>query len=210
MIKDLRKDYNRFRLLRADLYDSPFEMFESWFTQAINSGVEEANICMLSTADKNFKVSSRLILLKGFDKNGFVFYTNYNSIKGKALSENPNAALVFWWPQLERQVRIEGLAEKTTAEESDEYFNSRPYESRLAAIISQQSSIVENDNILTEDFEALSKELCTDMLKRPPHWGGYIIKPERIEFWQGRPGRLHDRFEYLKNDNDWIINRLAP
>lgn len=210
MIKDLRKDYQRYRLLRSDLSDCPFEMFESWFNQALSAAVDEPNICVLSTADKQLKVSSRLVLLKGFDKNGFVFYTNYNSNKGKALAENPYASMVFWWPQLERQVRIEGISIKTSDQDSEEYFNSRPYESRLTAIVSPQSSIIENDNILSEDFEALKTQICPDMLIKPKHWGGYIVQPERIEFWQGRPGRLHDRFEYIKSDKIWIINRLAP
>ena len=164
----------------------------------------------LATSSKDGKPSARIVLLKGFDERGFVFFTNYESNKGKALDENPNAALIFFWKEIERQVRIEGVIEKISAAESDEYFFSRPEGSRIGAWASPQSKIIKNRNILEENVQRFSNEF-KNSIPRPPHWGGYRVMPELIEFWQGRSNRLHDRIQYTKTGSgSWKVDRLAP
>jgi pyridoxamine 5'-phosphate oxidase len=208
-IADIRKDYKLQTLLEADMATDPFMQFGKWWEEAINSSIDEVNAMTLATADKNNMPSARIVLLKGYDKNGFVFFTNYQSHKGEQLLQNPNACLVFFWKELERQIRITGKVEKISSEESDAYFTSRPAGSRIGAWASPQSSVIANRTVIEEKTKALEQQFG-DNIPRPPHWGGYIVKPIQIEFWQGRASRLHDRMQYTLQKGSWVIERLAP
>ena len=210
-IADIRKNYSQKKLSETKANPDPLKQFAKWWKQAIKSKIEEVNAMTLATASPDGMPSARLVLLKDFGKKGFTFFTNYNSFKGQQLSENPKACLVFFWKELERQVRITGLVEKISDEASDEYFHSRPVDSQLGAIASPQSHVIESREWLDEKFKQIKKETGNSNLQRPANWGGYIVKPVIIEFWQGRPGRLHDRLQYtLQENGDWKMERLAP
>jgi pyridoxamine 5'-phosphate oxidase len=209
-IADIRKDYKQHSLNEADVAADPFEQFGRWWNDAIAAEVEEVNAMTLATASKDGIPSARIVLLKGYDEQGFVFFTNYESTKGKELMANPNAALVFFWRELERQVRIEGRVEKVSSEESDEYFHSRPEGSRIGAWSSPQSAIITNRTIIETNVTQYSKRFEGHEIPRPEHWGGYRVIPNKFEFWQGRSSRLHDRFQYKKDREQWLRNRLAP
>lgn len=210
-IADIRKDYKLRSLLEKDVDTNAIGQFDKWWQEAIHSEIDEVNAMTLATASADGIPAARIVLLKGFDERGFVFFTNYDSFKGLQLAENPRACLVFFWKELERQVRITGLVEKVSAEESDIYFNSRPEGSRIGAWASPQSQVIENREWLEEREKTLVKDFTGKPLSRPAHWGGYRVKPINIEFWQGRPSRLHDRLQYsLQGDNTWKIERLAP
>jgi len=189
----------------------PIRFFQRWFSEAMNSGSRLPDAATLATATKDGKPSARMVLLKQVDERGFVFYTNYNSSKARELDENPRAALVCYWVQLDRQVRIEGSVEKISPEESDRYFASRPRESQIGALASPQSEVIESREMLERRFHEFEELYLHREVERPSHWGGYRIKPERIEFWSNRPGRLHDRIAYDRQpDDSWTIKRLAP
>ena len=210
-IANLRKDYSSESLLETDVEQDPIDQFGKWWTQAMNSQILEVNAMTLATASSDGMPSARIVLLKGFKKNGFVFYTNYESYKAMQLEENPKACLVFFWKELERQVRITGLVKKVAAAESDEYFYSRPKGSQVGAWASPQSQVIPGRQWLDEKYLSLSKTFESTELKRPEHWGGYIVQPVIVEFWQGRPSRLHDRIQYtLQENGSWKIERLAP
>ena len=190
---------------------NPIDFFRRWFNEAIASGSRLPDAMNLATATKDGKPSARMVLLKGVENDGFVFYTNYNSQKARELDENPRAALVLYWTQLDRQVRVEGRVERTSAAESDEYFQTRPRESQLGALASPQSEVIESRDVLEESFRKLDEQYRDQPVARPAHWGGYRLKPELIEFWQNREGRLHDRILYDRQaDGSWTIKRLAP
>jgi pyridoxamine 5'-phosphate oxidase len=209
-IADIRRDYSLHSLNESDVASSPIQQFTKWFDEALASEILEVNAMTLATSSKDGKPSARIVLLKGFDERGFVFFTNYESKKGKALNENPHTALVFFWKEIERQVRVEGVIEKISAAESDEYFFSRPEGSRISAWASPQSKIIESRNILEENVQRFLNEF-KNSIPRPPHWGGYRVMPELIEFWQGRSNRLHDRIQYTKTGSgSWKVDRLAP
>jgi pyridoxamine 5'-phosphate oxidase len=198
-------------LLESDLDPDPFAQFARWFDEAKAAVKVLPESMMLATATRDGEVSVRAVLLKEFDERGFVFYTNYNSRKSAQMHDNPRAALAFWWPELERQIRIEGAVVRTTEEESDAYFATRPRGSQLGAWASEQSKVIAGRGDLDARFEELSKCYREGAIPRPPHWGGYRVIPILFEFWQGRPDRLHDRFCYrLREAKDWIIERLSP
>jgi len=210
-IADIRKDYMLQSLLEKDVEANAMRQFDKWWQEAINSDITEVNAMTLATASADGVPSARIVLLKGYDEKGFVFYTNYDSFKGKQMDENPRACLVFFWKELERQIRITGLVEKVSDAESDAYFGSRPQASQIGALVSPQSQVIESRTWLEEREKAYAKDLSNIQLIRPSHWGGYRVKPICIEFWQGRPSRLHDRIQYtLKEDATWMIERLAP
>ena len=210
-IADIRKEYKLRTLSEKDVHPNPFKQFDKWWQEALHSYVEEVNAMTLATASAEGMPDGRVVLLKGFDENGFTFFTNYNSAKGRQLLENPRACLVFFWAALERQVRLSGLVSLAAAAVSDEYFNSRPEGSRIGAWASPQSEVIESREWLEKNEEKLKIDLKGDTLRRPPHWGGYVVKPTRMEFWQGRPSRLHDRILYtLGGNGKWSIERLAP
>lgn len=210
-IASLRLEYSRQTLLEEDVARDPFQQFGTWWRQAVETAIVEPNAMTLATASADGMPAARIVLLKDFDDSGFVFFTNYNSYKGLHLQENPKACLVFFWKELERQVRITGLADKLTSDENDEYFSSRPLGSRIGAIASPQSQVIEGRNWLDEQYAQQQKLLSDAQIKRPPHWGGYKVKPVIIEFWQGRPNRMHDRLQYsLQEGASWKIERLAP
>jgi pyridoxamine 5'-phosphate oxidase len=210
-IADIRKEYKMQTLDEADVQPDAIKQFHRWWNEALMSEIEEVNAMTLATATAAGKPSARIVLLKGYDDSGFVFFTNYLSNKGMELAENPFASLVFFWKELERQVRIEGPVEKTTPNESDLYFHSRPAESRIGAWASPQSKVISSRGVIEENVTELQKSFAGKEIDRPPHWGGYIVKPMLIEFWQGRPGRLHDRLQYtMQADGSWKIERLAP
>ena len=197
--------------MEKDVEANAIRQFDKWWQEAIHSEIDEVNAMTLATASADGIPAARIVLLKGYDERGFVFFTNYDSFKGLQLAENPRACLVFFWKELERQVRITGLVEKVSDEESDTYFNSRPEGSRIGAWASPQSQVIESREWLEEREKTLVKDFTGKPLNRPAHWGGYRVKPINIEFWQGRPSRLHDRIQYaLQGDNSWIIERLAP
>lgn len=210
-IANLRLEYSRQTLLEHEIAADPITQFQTWWQQAIETAITEPNAMTLATASNDGMPSARIVLLKDFDQNGFVFYSNYKSFKGVQLDENPRACLVFFWKELERQVRIIGLVEKVSAANSDEYFSSRPEGSRIGAIASPQSQVIENREWLDNHYELLKEKLGGAAIERPPHWGGYVVKPVIVEFWQGRPSRLHDRIQYsLQENGTWKIERLAP
>ena len=210
-IADIRKDYKLQSLLEKDVNASAIAQFNNWWQEAIHSEIDEVNAMTLATASADGIPAARIVLLKGFDDRGFVFFTNYESFKGMQLAENPRACLVFFWKELERQIRITGLVEKVNDLESDAYFNSRPEGSRIGAWASPQSQVIESREWLQEREKTYAKDFSGKPLKRPAHWGGYRVKPVTIEFWQGRPSRLHDRLQYtLEGNNEWKVERLAP
>jgi pyridoxamine 5'-phosphate oxidase len=210
-ISDIRKEYLSKSLSKSEVSPDPIDQFGKWWQEAVNAGVDEVNAMTLATASVEAVPSARIVLLKGFSKEGFVFFTNYNSYKGQQLAENPKACLLFFWKELERQVKITGLVTKVSDKENDMYFNSRPQLSRIGAIASPQSQVIEDRLWLDEQFNKISKEMENKDIKRPAHWGGYMVKPVIIEFWQGRSNRLHDRIQYSLNENgSWKIERLAP
>ncbi|GGJ30137.1 pyridoxamine 5'-phosphate oxidase [Deinococcus roseus] len=206
-IRDLRKEYTAASLNQVD--PDPVRQFERWLQEALDSKILEPHGMVLSTANGQGRPSSRVVLLRGFDASGFVFYTNYLSRKGQELAANPQACLNFWWTELERQVRIEGHIEKVSPEESDAYFASRPAESQLSAASSSQSQVIESKEVLYDRVDAL-KAQHPEGIPRPEHWGGYRLVPDYFEFWQGGPARLHDRFVFTRTEHGWQIDRLAP
>lgn len=209
-LQDLRQTYKSGQLTEAAILADPLLQFEKWFEEALKAETKEANAMTLATVGEGGRPSARIVLLKGLQEGGFSFYTNYTSRKGQELAKDPNGALVFFWPELERQVRIEGLIETLLPEESEAYFETRPLESQLGAWASNQSSVVADRTVLEERYKALEKEYKGKQVPMPAHWGGYLLKPTTIEFWQGRPGRLHDRILYRKENQSWKIERLAP
>lgn len=208
-IAAIRTDYRKADLDESIAGSNPIAFFLQWFQEAVKSSVEEVNAMTLATCDSLGKPHARIVLLKDVEQEDFVFFTNYQSHKGHELSENNHAALVFFWKELERQVRIEGIVEKISAEKSDEYFYSRPEGSRLGAWSSPQSMVIPNRNVLDDNYEKYQKEFVNH-IPRPPHWGGYQLKPSLIEFWQGRSNRMHDRILFEKENNIWKRSRLAP
>ena len=221
-IADIRKDYKLASLEEADVASNPIDQFTRWWNEAVASQIDEVNAMTLATVNAVGVPAARIVLLKGYNPNGFIFFTNYESDKGKNLAQNPNAAIVFFWKELERQIRIEGTVQKVSAEESDRYFNSRPASSRIGAWASPQSAVIENRLVIEQNVERYSSIFANDSIERPDHWGGYIVKPRSIEFWQGRSSRLHDRIRYTieasaynaatdtRSDANWKIERLAP
>ncbi len=210
-IANLRLEYAAQVLLEQESAADPVTQFQTWWQQAIDSKIVEPNAMTLATASCDGVPSARIVLLKGFDEKGFVFYTNYNSYKGAQLAENPKACLVFFWKELERQVRITGLVVPVPAEESDAYFNARPEGSRIGALASPQSQVIENRPWLDATYKKVAEDIKGSEIKRPAHWGGYRVMPVLVEFWQGRPSRLHDRLQYtLEAGGIWKCERLAP
>jgi pyridoxamine 5'-phosphate oxidase len=208
-ISGLRRDYTKGKFDLTNANKNPFFQFEEWFTDALSSSLIEPNAMILSTASKKCKPSSRVVLIKYADERGIVFYTNYGSRKGREIAKNPNASLLFYWDKLERQVRIEGKLEKISKEESENYFNSRPYESKLGAWASKQSQILESRFTLIRRVVKYMKKFKSD-ITLPPFWGGYRLVPDYFEFWQGRESRLHDRIVYKLEENKWNKSRLYP
>ncbi len=210
-LQNLREEYMSELLDTEQVNSNPFHQFNFWFKEAINAGVAEPNAMTLATATPEAIPSARIVLLKGYDENGFVFFTNYESRKSEELLENPNAAAVFWWGELARQIRIEGSVKKVDTEISTGYFQSRPRGSQIGAWASPQSRIIKNREILEDRVRLLEKEYeGIEKLPKPEHWGSFVISPTVFEFWQGRSSRLHDRIRYQLTEDKWVIERLAP
>ncbi len=209
-LQKLREEYSLSSLDESDVSQNPIDQFKQWIEEALKAGVPEPNAMNLATVDKKGRPHSRIVLLKGFDENGFVFFTNYASDKGKEIEENPHVSLCFFWIELERQIRIDGVAKKISKVESEAYFKSRPHMSQIGALASNQSEIVENRLFLEQKFEKLEAKFTEGEVPMPESWGGYVIDPSALEFWQGRRSRLHDRVKYEWKADNWIINRLSP
>jgi pyridoxamine 5'-phosphate oxidase len=209
-LADLRKDYSLAGLLEKDLARDPFRQFEKWFQEFEAAKLTEPNAMILSTVGVDHKPSSRTVLLKGIDGRGFVFFSNYNSNKGRDLENNPSASLLFPWIGLERQVIVGGNITKVAKEESEAYFHSRPILSQLAAWTSHQSAIVSGRDVIEQNMKSTEIKYAGQQVPLPPHWGGYRLAPEYVEFWQGRRNRLHDRLRYRKTTDGWIVERLSP
>tara|TARA_R110002096_G_scaffold329006_6_gene523081 strand:- start:47639 stop:48283 length:645 start_codon:yes stop_codon:yes gene_type:complete len=209
-LQKLREDYSLSSLDESDVLQNPIEQFKQWIQEALKAGVPEPNAMNLATVDNEGRPHSRIVLLKGFDENGFVFFTNYASDKGREIEANHNVSICFFWIELERQVRIDGVAKKITKAESEAYFKSRPHKSQVGALASNQSEVVENRLFLEQKFEKLEAEFVEGEVPMPETWGGYVIEPSVIEFWQGRRSRLHDRIKYERKADNWIIKRLSP
>jgi pyridoxamine 5'-phosphate oxidase len=210
-LADLRKSYNKGSLDISAVGDNPINLFEIWFKEAKQSDlIEEANAMTLSTIGESGFPKPRVVLLKGFSEEGFIFFTNYKSEKGRSLLKNPKVGIAFFWPALERQIIIKGNAQKISSDRSDEYFNSRPRGSQLGALVSPQSSVISSRQYLEDRLSALTDEYLNKPIPRPDHWGGIVVKPVQIEFWQGRPNRLHDRISCQLINKVWKSERLAP
>lgn len=210
-LADLRKEYSKASLDISNVLTNPIDQFNKWFDEALKTEIPEPNAMSLATVSKNNRPSCRIVLLKGIEDNKFLFYTNYQSHKGKELENNPVCALTFFWPELERQVRIEGTATRVDEKRSEEYFQSRPLGSQIGAWASPQSSVIENRVILEERAKQIEKRFeGKTILPKPKQWGGFQVDPSMIEFWQGRESRLHDRIEFIKVDGNWTVHRLAP
>ena len=209
-IKNLRLNYKKSTIDFKNLAKNPIQYFMNWFEDALKVNKQEANACVLSSVSSDNCPSSRVVLLKEVTENGFTFFTNYKSSKAKDIDANPNVALNFYWPELERQVRIAGIAKKITINDSDTYFKSRPRESQMGAWLSDQSTVIGLDYNFMDTLNSLESKFKDKEVARPLHWGGYCIEPIKVEFWQGRPSRLHDRLEYKREDGKWIYKRLAP
>ncbi len=209
-ISNLRKNYSLKELHKKNVSKNPFEQFSFWFDDAVKANIEQPNAMILATATKDGIPSARVVLLKGLEHDGFKFFTNYNSQKGKELIANPNASLLFFWYELERQIRISGKVEKVSKKESEEYFETRPYESQLGAWASNQSESIANRDYLEKRFNEFKLKYEEGKVPLPPYWGGFKLLPYSFEFWQGRENRLHDRIRYVKEKNEWKIERLSP
>jgi pyridoxamine 5'-phosphate oxidase len=209
-IADIRKDYRLKSLLEEDVLKNPIEQFTNWWSEAVNSKIDEVNAMTLATASPGGVPSARIVLLKGLSAEGFIFFTNYESNKGKELAKNPYAALVFFWKELERQVRIEGTVEKLGEADSEAYFATRPLASKIGAWASPQSTPIVGRNVLEGNVLKYETMFGKENIPKPPHWGGYIVRAARVEFWQGRRSRLHDRILYTRQEETWKIERLAP
>ncbi|MDB5221965.1 MAG: Pyridoxamine 5-phosphate oxidase [Chitinophagaceae bacterium] len=209
-IADIRKEYKLQSLLEKDVDADPIRQFQKWWNEAMMSNIEEPNAMTLAASNKEGKPSARIVLLKSLSNDGFVFFTNYESRKGNELKENPQAALLFFWKELERQVRVEGTVTKTDEQKSTAYFVSRPALSKISAWSSPQSKVIQSREELENNVLKYQQQFSDGVIPRPPHWGGYVVKPTLIEFWQGRPSRLHDRLQYTHGNDKWLIERLAP
>ncbi|MDO9000420.1 pyridoxamine 5'-phosphate oxidase [Sediminibacterium sp.] len=209
-ITKLREDFTKGTLSESDVNKNPDIQFEKWLQQAVDSKVDEVQAMTLCTVSQEGKPSSRIVYLREFQNNSYFFYTNYNSKKAKQLLKNPNASISFFWPQLERQIIIEGTVEKGTAEQADAYYNNRPYDSKVGTWASNQSQKLVSRNELENKVEEIKKQFSPESIKRPDFWGGFVLKANYYEFWQGRKSRLHDRICYETINNEWIINRIAP
>jgi len=210
IFSELRKEYIFKELKEEEIFSNPFKQFEKWFSEAMKIEGLDANAMFLGTCSLKGIPSVRTVLLKHFDEKGFVFYTNYSSRKGNDLKENPNASILFYWKELERQLRIEGVTGKVTPEESEKYFHSRPFESQISALASKQSSILQNRDELDEKFNALKQKYEGTVVPLPEIWGGYRLMPDKMEFWQGRQNRMHDRILFSREKDKWRIDRLSP
>lgn len=210
VLQNLRRHYIMHTLDKTNALPSPFEQFGTWFNEALHAEIPEPNAMTLATATPDARPSARILLLKGFDEQGFVFYTNYGSRKGAELEANPLGCLLFFWVELERQIRIEGTIQKVSREESNEYFQSRPHGSRLGAWSSNQSSVVPNREALEQQYENVVERFGENPVPLPDFWGGYRLTPTYFEFWQGRENRMHDRIAYTLHNNQWNIERLSP
>tara|TARA_R110000868_G_scaffold1211_2_gene9331 strand:+ start:52278 stop:52922 length:645 start_codon:yes stop_codon:yes gene_type:complete len=209
-LQQIRQEYSQHTLDESEVDKNPYQQFGKWFEEAVNSEVKEPNAMSLSTVDTLFKPHTRIVLLKDFDENGFTFFTNQASDKGSEISSNPNVSACFFWVELERQIRIEGVAEKISREESVSYFNTRPHMSQIGALASNQSEVVENREFLDQKFKKLAEKYPEGKVPMPESWGGYKIIPSYFEFWQGRRSRLHDRITYKQEKESWLIQRLSP
>ncbi|SFU42774.1 Pyridoxamine 5'-phosphate oxidase [Pustulibacterium marinum] len=211
-LSDYRKTYDKSELTEQEVSDNPLQLFQTWFYEVeASDSVDEANAMSVATIGADGFPKTRVVLLKKYTHEGFIFYTNYESEKGKAIAENPNVCLSFFWPGMERQIIIKGKAEKVSENMSDGYFESRPHGSQLGALVSHQSSVIANRAVLEDELQSLETQFEGKHVPRPSHWGGYLVRPESMEFWQGRPNRLHDRLRYtLQEDFDWKLERLAP
>jgi len=207
---DIRTDYTKKSIRQVELNTDPIQQFQIWFDHALNAKVVEVNAMVLSTVSKQGEPSGRVLLLKAVEHSGFTFFTNYSSSKAKDLEANPNASMTFFWPELEQQIRIAGKIEKLDSASSDAYFHSRPRASQISALVSNQSNKIDSRDALTREVERLEKLYENKEISRPQNWGGYVLKPVKVEFWQGRASRLHDRFLYELIDGSWQISRLAP
>jgi len=210
MLRDIRTNYQKDELTENSILSNPFKQFSVWLNDAIKEKIHEPTAMVLSTIDFKGFPESRVVLLKELSADGFIFFSNYNSKKGQQISVNPHVSIVFFWPEAERQVRIKGIVEKIPEQNSEAYFLSRPLDSQLGAWASPQSQVIENRNVLDEKYRYYQEYFQTHEIEKPPYWGGFLIRPEYFEFWQGRPNRLHDRLEFNLSGDQWVIRRLAP
>ncbi|WFF38774.1 pyridoxamine 5'-phosphate oxidase [Moraxella nasibovis] len=208
-LHDIREDYSKQELDSLHCHDNPLEQFKIWLNDAMTAKVNEPTAMNIATVDANGRPSSRMVLLKEVNDDGFVFFSNYDSRKGQALAVNPYISITFFWAELERQVRIEGVVEKLDERSSDEYFDSRPYTSRIGAWASEQSQVIADKSVIVKRAAMFGIKHPLHV-PRPPHWGGYLVRADKVEFWQGRPSRLHDRIRYRLDGDEWVVERLAP
>jgi len=210
MLRDIRTNYGKFELSEDGINKNPFKQLQSWLDEAISGNETEPTAMVLSTIDGNGMPDSRVVLLKELNNRGLMFFTNYNSKKGRQIGDNPHVAVNIFWPELERQVRIKGTVEMIGEKESDAYYKSRPIDSQLGAWASPQSEVIESREVLDQNYRLYQEYFKNREIEKPPHWGGFLIRPSYFEFWQGRSNRLHDRFVFSLSDDQWIIHRLAP